>query len=47
VEANGGAATRPLVVHLPAGMRMEVGDVAQAALAAEVLRRLVGGGAPC
>jgi transposase-like protein len=47
VEADAGAGAQPLVVHLPAGIRMEVGDVAQAALAAEVLRRLVGGGAPC
>ena len=47
VEADDGAARQPLVIHLAAGMRMEVGDVGQATLAAEVLRRLVGGGAQC
>lgn len=47
VEANDSAAPQPLVIHLAAGMRMEVGDVGQAKLAAEVLRRLVGGGVQC
>ena len=40
-------AARGLVVHLPGGARIEVGDASQAALAAELLRALCGGGAAC
>lgn len=49
VEASvaDGGAMRPLVVHLPGGARIEMGDAAQAALAAELLRVLVAGGARC
>jgi hypothetical protein len=43
-EAN---AAGPLVVHLPGGARMEVGDAAQVALAAQLLRALGGGGERC
>jgi transposase-like protein len=37
----------PLVVHLPGGIRMEIEDAAQAALAVEILRRLAAGGVSC
>lgn len=40
-------ATRALVVHLPGGGRIEVNDLAQAALAAQLLRVLCSGGATC
>ncbi len=36
-----------LVVHLPGGARMEVGDASQVALAAGLLRALGAGGAGC
>ena len=45
-EAKAGAA-RTLMVHLPGGARLEVGDAAQAVLAAQVLRALCGGGVAC
>ena len=44
---NAVGAARALVVHLPGGARVEVGDAAQAALAAELLRALCGGGSAC
>ena len=47
VESASGSASRPLVVHLPGGARVEVGDAAQAMLAAELLRALAGGGGRC
>lgn len=49
VEASvtDGGATRALLVHLPGGARTEIGDAAQAALAAELLRALVAGGTRC
>lgn len=49
VEASvaDGGATRALLVHLPGGACMEIGDAAQAVLAAELLRALVAGGARC
>jgi len=36
-----------LTVHMPGGARMEIGDVAQAKIAAELLRALGAGGAGC
>jgi hypothetical protein len=45
-EAKAGAAGT-LIVHLPGGARFEVGDAAQAALAAQLLRALCGGGVAC
>jgi len=47
VEAEGKAMAQPLVVHLPGGIRMEIGDMAQAGLAAEVMRALSNGVARC
>src|SRR4030095_6739966 len=47
VEAEGKAMVQPLGVHLPGGIRMEIGDVAQAQLAAEVMRALSNGVARC
>jgi transposase-like protein len=45
-EAKAGAA-RTLTVHLPGGARLEVGDAAQAVLAAQLLRAFGGGGLAC
>jgi hypothetical protein len=45
-EAKAGAARR-LIVHLPGGARLEVGDAAQVLLAAQWLRALGGGGLAC
>jgi len=42
----GGGAAPALCVHLPGGARMEIGDAAGAALAAQLLRALVDGDAP-
>lgn len=40
-------AARALMVHLPGGARMEVGDASQAMLAAQLLRAFGGGGVAC
>jgi hypothetical protein len=40
-------AARPLQVHLPGGAQLEVSDAGQAMLAAQLLRALAAGGAPC
>ena len=45
-EAKAGAA-RTLIIHLPGGVHAEVGDAAQAVLAAELLRAFCGGGVAC
>ena len=45
-EAKVGA-VRTLTVHLPGGARLEVGDAAQAVLAAQLLRAFGGGGSAC
>jgi hypothetical protein len=45
-EAKAGAA-RTLTVHLPGGVRLEVGDAGQAVLAAQLLRAFGGGGLAC
>jgi hypothetical protein len=45
-DAKPGAA-RTLIVHLPGGARLELADAAQAALAAQLLRALGGGGVAC
>lgn len=47
VAGGDGTAARGLIVHLPGGARLEVGDAAQAALAGQLLRALCGGGATC
>ena len=46
-QARPSPAVCALVVHLPGGARMEVGDASQVALAAELLRALGAGGAGC
>jgi transposase-like protein len=46
-QARPSPAMCALVVHLPGGARMEVGDAAQVALAAGLLRALGAGGAGC
>ena len=45
-DAKAGVAPT-LMVHLPGGARLEVGDAAQAVLAAQLLRALCGGGVAC
>ena len=45
-DAKAGTA-RALVIHLPGGARLEVGDAAQAVLAAQLLRALGHGGMAC
>jgi hypothetical protein len=45
-EAKAGA-VRTLIVHLPGGARLEVGDAAQAVLAGQLLRALGGEGVAC
>jgi hypothetical protein len=45
-EAKAGAAG-VLMLHLPGGARLEVGDAVQVALAAQLLRALCGGGVSC
>jgi hypothetical protein len=47
VDAAKAGAARALTVHLPGGARLEVADAAQAALAAQLLRELGGGGVAC
>lgn len=47
VERPGGGGERALWVHLPGGARLEVRDGQQAALAAQLLRALGGGGLAC
>jgi hypothetical protein len=45
-DAKAGA-VRTLIVHLPGGARLEVGDAAQAVLAAQLLRAFGAGGLGC
>ena len=47
VDDTKAGAARRLMVHLPGGARLEVADAAQAALAAQLLRALCGGGLAC
>jgi type IV pilus biogenesis protein CpaD/CtpE len=47
VDETKAVAAGTLVVHLPGGARLEVADTAQAALAAQLLRALGGGGLAC
>ena len=46
-QARPSPAMCALVVHLPGGARMEVGDASQVAIAAGLLRALGAGGAGC
>lgn len=47
VDGAKAGAAGTLMVHLPGGARLEVADAAQAALAAQLLRELGGGGLAC